>query len=115
MRKTIHSHLATASPQRPALSQRERVPKLVLVLAAWVFLTRSFASAATNVVTEPFEGVRLVHSKSMAPRQVDMWVAEIDMKAPGISFLVTPSNGELPGDTSPQTVRAFVTQVGAQI
>src|SRR5207244_10975234 len=63
----------------------------------------------------PFVGLRLIHSQSMSPRQVDMWVAEIDMSAPGISFLVTPSNGELPGDTTPQTVRAFVTQVGAQI
>ncbi len=86
-----------------------------LILAASVVLSASFAGAATNVITEPFEGVRLIHSKSTVPRLVDMWLVEIDMKAPGISFLVTPSNGDLIGDTTPQTVRTFVTQVGAQI
>lgn len=70
---------------------------------------------ADDVVTEPFEGVRVIHSKSMTPRQVDIWVAEIDPHAPGISFLVTPSNGDLIGDTKPETTRAFVTRVGAQL
>jgi len=51
----------------------------------------------------------------MSPRQVDMWVAEIDMKAPGVSFLVTPSNGDLVGDTTPESTRAFVTRIGAQL
>ena len=32
-----------------------------------------------------------------------------------MSFLVTPSNGELAGDTTPQTTRAFVAYVGAQL
>src|SRR4029078_11181409 len=73
------------------------------------------AGADTNVVTEPFVGVRVIHSKSMKPRQVDIWVAEIDLKAPGVSVLVTPSNGELAGDTTPLTVRAFATKVGAQL
>ncbi len=72
-------------------------------------------AATDDVVTEPFEGVRVIHSKSMTPRQVDMWVAEIDMHAPGVSFLVTPSNGDLIGDTKPETTRAFVTRVGAQL
>ncbi len=51
----------------------------------------------------------------MAPRQIDVWLAEIDPLAPGVSFLVTPSNGELAGDTTPQTTRAFVAYVGAQL
>ena len=34
---------------------------------------------------------------------------------PGISFMVTPSNGDSIGDTKPETTRAFVTRVGAQI
>lgn len=44
-----------------------------------------------------------------------MWIVEIDTTAPGIEFLVTPSNGDLSGDTTPQTTRAFVTKVGAQL
>jgi hypothetical protein len=85
-----------------------------LLLASFV-LAAPAAAAGGDIITEPFEGVRLVHSQSMTPRQVDMWVVEIDMKAPGISFLVTPSNGDLIGDTTPETTRAFVTRVGAQI
>src|SRR2546423_2995045 len=88
--------------------------RLGLTLAAWLFLAGSLA-AATNVVSEPFEGVRLIHSQATAPRQVDMWLAEIDPSTPGVAFLVTPSNGELPGDTTPLTVRAFATKVGAQL
>ena len=84
------------------------------VLGQLVLLSAA-ASADTNVVTEPFVGVRVIHSKAMKPRQVDIWVAEIDLKAPGVSVLVTPSNGELAGDTTPLTVRAFATKVGAQL
>lgn len=88
--------------------------QLSFVLAASAILCGSLA-AADDVVTEPFEGVRVIHSTSMSPRQVDMWVVEIDTKAPGVSFLVTPSNGDLIGDTKPETTRAFVTRVGAQL
>ncbi len=44
-----------------------------------------------------------------------MWIAEIDPKAAGVSFLVTPSNGDLPGEVTPQTTRDFVTKNGAQL
>jgi hypothetical protein len=89
--------------------------RLILTIAYWLALAGSTALAADDVTTQPFEGVRLIHSKSMTPRQVDMWVVEIDMSAPGVSFLVTPSNGDLVGDTTPETTRAFVTRVGAQL
>jgi hypothetical protein len=71
--------------------------------------------AATNEVSEPFQGVRLIHSVSTVPRLIDMFIVEVDMTSPGLSFLVSPSNGVLPGDNTPQTTRDFVTQVGAQI
>src|SRR4029079_14249724 len=71
--------------------------------------------APTNEITEPFQGVRLIHSRSTVPRLVDMFVVEIDMGAPGLAFLVSPSNGALPGDTTPQTTFDFVSQVDAQI
>jgi hypothetical protein len=86
----------------------------VLFLVAAV--AQSFAADAdANDAAEPFVGVRVIHCKSAAPRTVDMWVTEIDGRAPGVSFLVTPSNGELPGDTMPETTREFVTRVGAQL
>ena len=91
-----------------------RNARFILSLVTWIAFAASLA-AADDVTTEPFEGVRVIHSKSMSPRQVDMWVVEIDMKAPGVSFLVTPSNGDLIGDTTPETTRAFVTRVGGQM
>jgi hypothetical protein len=86
-----------------------------LVFILLTLVAAPYAFAATNEVTEPFEGVRLIHSKSTVPRQVDMWIVEIDMSAPGLDFFATPSNGALPGETTPQTTRSFVTQVGAQL
>jgi hypothetical protein len=88
---------------------------LSLLIAVLLVFGEAIAATAGDVVTEPYEGVRVIHSQSMSPRQVDMWVVEIDMKAPGISFLVTPSNGDLIGDTKPETTRAFVTRAHAQI
>jgi len=80
-----------------------------------IVLLPAIGSADTNSVTKPFVGVRVIHTKATKPRQLDMWVAEIDLKAPGVSVLVTPSNGELPGDTTPLTVRDFANKAGAQL
>jgi hypothetical protein len=89
--------------------------RTILIVVAGFFCAAAFAEAATNEVTEPFVGVRVIHSKDTKPRQIDMWIVEIDPHAPGIRFAVTPSNGSLTGDTTPQTTRAFVTKVKAQI
>ncbi len=100
-----------AAALAPAMN---RSPSTLLpVLGA--LLAAASAAAATNEITQPFEGVRLIHSRTTVPRLVDMYVVEIDMTAPGLSFLTTPSNGPLIGDTTPQTTRTFVTQVGAQL
>jgi hypothetical protein len=91
---------------------RLRFALLPALGALWAAAT---VAAATNEISEPFQGVRLIHSRATVPRLVDMWVVEIDMTAPGLSFLTTPSNGALVGDTTPQTTRTFVSQVGAQL
>ena len=91
---------------------RQFVNTLTIAAAA---LAASFATAATNEITVPFEGVRLIHAKSTVPRLVDMYVVEIDMAAAGLNFRTSPSNGALVGEVTPQTTRAFVTQIGAQI
>ncbi|MEX0611589.1 MAG: phosphodiester glycosidase family protein, partial [Pirellulales bacterium] len=89
--------------------------QFTLAQALCALFIASVAGAATNEVTEPFQGVRLIHSRSTVPRLVDMYVVEIDMAAPGLAFRATPSNGALVGDATPQTTRAFVSQIGAQI
>lgn len=80
-----------------------------------MFFAPSLVSAATSEITTPFEGVRLIHTKSTVPRLVDIYVVEIDPRAAGVDFLVSPSNGEKVGEVTPQTVRDFVTQAGAQL
>ena len=45
--------------------------RIGFLVAAWVCFTGSLAAIARDVITEPFEGVRLIHSQRMAPRQVD--------------------------------------------
>ena len=89
--------------------------RLILAVGPWLVFAASLPAMADDVTTEPFEGIKVTHSKSMTPRQVDMWVVEIDLHAPGVSFLVTPSNGDLVGDTTPETTREFVTRVGGQL
>jgi hypothetical protein len=89
--------------------------RLAALFSFFVGVVAAGAVAATNEITQPFQGIRLIHSRSTVPRLVDMYIAEIDLSSPGLSFLVSPSNGALPGDSTPQFTRDFVEQVGAQV
>jgi hypothetical protein len=81
-----------------------------------------------QTVTEPFLGVRLIHethTSSEAPyfRALNIYVSEIDLAAPDISFQVTPRSPMYPGpqingapaETTRQTTRSFADAVGAQL
>jgi hypothetical protein len=81
------------------------------------------ACEATQVVTEPFLGVRYIFQTETSPRPLKIHIAEIDLSAPGIGFQVTPRspsypgpiiNGS-PGETNHQTTRSYANAVGAQI
>src|SRR5690349_11985638 len=91
--------------------------RLQFWLLVWLCVVPSPVAAAadTNAILEPFIGVHVTHRHATDPRPVDIWVAEVDPRADGVSFLVTPSNGDLPGDTTPETTRAFVKRVRAQL
>jgi exopolysaccharide biosynthesis protein len=81
----------------------------------------AFAGAA-QTVTHPFLGVTMYHETVTSPRTLSINVAEIDLSAPGISFLVTPRgpspqpvfNG-VPEETVIQTPRQFVNSTAAQL
>jgi len=93
---------------------------LALVLAARV-------APAAQVITEPFLGVRHIHRTETSPRPLNIHVMEIDLSAPGVSFLVTPVGPDprplgtnegyagLPMETLRQTTRQFANSVGAQV
>ena len=88
------------------------------VLAATTFAAlasiTSLACGATTV-THPFRGITHYERYETSPRELAIHVVEIDLNAPGISFVTTPSNGAKPGDTTRQRTTDFVQQTGAQI
>jgi hypothetical protein len=81
------------------------------------------SASATQVITQPFLGVRLIHQTETSPRLMNIFVAEIDLSVPGISFEMTPRSGSYPGpvingapaETTRQTTRQFANSVGAQL
>jgi exopolysaccharide biosynthesis protein len=94
-----------------------------LYLSALVFCgVLAEFTAAAQTATQPFLGVKLYHETLTTPRPLNINVLEIDLTAPGISFLVTPRgpapqpvfNG-VPDETVIQTPRQFVNSSGAQM
>ena len=78
---------------------------------------------ATEIVDEPFLGVRNIHQTETSPRRLNINVIEIDLTTPGLRFRVTPggphprpngSNG-IPMETVRTTPRQFANDIGAQI
>lgn len=77
---------------------------------------------SVQTISEPFLGVKLYHRTETSPRPLNISVAEIDLSAPGLSFLVTP-RGPAPqpvfdgvaDETIKQTTRQFVNSSGAQL
>jgi len=84
---------------------------LALVLAA--ALAAPGPALADVAVTHPFVGVTHIQRTQVSPRLLSMHIIQIDLKAPGIRFLVTPPGG--PMDTVKETTRQFLTREGAQI
>jgi len=93
-------------------------PLFMLVL----LLVPSLSAAAVQT-SEPFVGVRLERIVRSTPRPEIINLTIIDPEAPGIRFLVTPSNGDpngpLPGDPNLETTREttlqFITRQHTQL
>jgi hypothetical protein len=83
----------------------------------WVvsLVVLAFSAAAETRTSKPFKGVTLHQRTESSPRPLKINVVEIDLKAAGIRFRVTPSNGDAPGETTLQTTRDFLVQQKAQL
>jgi hypothetical protein len=83
-----------------------------LALAVALALLAGGARAA-ETVEHPFVGVEHITRVETTPRPVRMHVIVIELKAPGIRFLLTPHAG--PQDTLKETTLQFLTEQKAQI
>lgn len=76
-----------------------------------------------EIVTEPFEGVTVRTIQLAHPRPLRICVAEVDLTNDGVSFLVSPGNGDPNGDepgdpnneTTRQTTLDFLREHNAQL
>src|SRR4051812_30313391 len=87
------------------------VRRLLVLLAVGIVVP----ARAETVTTHPFRGVTLHQRKETSPRPMKVNVLEIDLRAPGVRFSVTPPNGDLPGETTLQTTRDFLIEQHAQL
>jgi hypothetical protein len=85
------------------------------MFAASVVLCLLTTAHAETSTTQPFRGVTLRQRTEQSPRPMKIKVLEIDLRAPGIRFKVTPPNGKLPGETTLQTTRDFLIEQHAQL
>jgi hypothetical protein len=94
----------------PLLDIGFRRRALLLGLAlAWV----AGGTRAAQTVEHPFAGVTLISRSEESPRPVKMHVVVIELRTPGIRFLLTPHGGSL--DTFKETTLQFLTAQKAQI
>lgn len=68
---------------------------------------------AQSTSRSPYVGVTLIERTESKPRPIRMHIAQIDTRAPGIRFLVSPPGGSR--EVSRQSTLGFLRAVGAQL
>lgn len=82
---------------------------------ALVALLTCALAAAEDRVSTPFQGVTVIERTVTGPPRAAIYVAEIDLDAPGLRFTTTESNGDAPRETNTETTLEFVKRKGAQL
>lgn len=62
-----------------------------------------------------FQGVELTSHRVTEPLPLAIYAVRIDLQAPGLSFVVTPPNGEEPEETNSRTTSTFAEELGCQV
>jgi len=83
---------------------------IVLAAPAW-----AEAPAAIDARMPLFQGVFHTHITRTDPRPLSIHVVEIDLHDPAVRFLVSPGNGDAPGESTRTTTSRFVADTGAQL
>ena len=93
-----------AAVARPADPQKPKPPRPLTAAES--------KPTAPSVKTDPwrpiFVGVELARTQASHPRPLQGWAVRIDLKAPGVEFFVTPSNGDAPKDTDGLKTSTFL-------
>jgi Phosphodiester glycosidase len=108
-------HMTRASGVGPAPTMRRTPPPLAALLSILLALG-AVATAQPGLSppgSQPYEGITLIQRVENQPRPVRLHVAQVDTRAPGIRFLVSPPAGAR--ETVRQTTRAFLESTGAQL
>lgn len=87
-------------------ARAERLPEITVVARI-----ADYRPAWTPI----FKGVDLAQGRKAAPEPVALYAARIDLKAPGVEFLVTPSNGDEPLETNGSKTSAFLKRGRCQL
>ncbi len=93
-------------------SGRAVVPAVVVAAAVVSAVLSSTVSAQTRV-SSPYVGITLARRAETTPRPLRIHVAQVDTRAPGIRFVVSPPGGTR--EVVRQTTRAFLEATGAQL
>jgi len=100
---------------------RGRWSAAVCCVALWLAAIASAAQAAAAAGTQPagprplFRGVIYEHHYTDSPRPLHVHVVRIDLREPGIDFLVTPSNGDAPKEASAMKTSSFLARYKCQV
>ena len=62
-----------------------------------------------------FRGVERMEASAELPRQLQVRAVRVDLKARGIDFLVTPSNGSAPKDVGARSTSEFLQEFNCQV
>ena len=91
---------------------------LLLLLAAGCITSSNSNTPYVTIVTEVsqyhpqwravFRGIDIAQGHKKDPEPVSIVAARVDLKAQGISFIVTPPNGDRPKETDGQTASEFL-------
>lgn len=91
------------------------------VLAVWAILSSRLFAQDTNSAPAIAEwrpifcGIEKTELRGSVPRPMQGYAMRIDLQQSGISFAVTPSNGELEGETDGLKTSTFLVDTGCQV